>query len=116
MSLQSDHDDDYASAADDSALSSEEEEDGDSMAEDDIYDGSIEGDVLMKKLPTTQGEAAELRELVRQNPPVIYGRLVSRPDEKGALITAASQGVGPNAADGGYAPSSAPAGRTRLAL
>ena len=44
MSLQSDHDDDYASAADDSALSSEEEEDGDSMAEDDIYDGSIEGD------------------------------------------------------------------------
>ena len=51
-------------------------------------DGSIEGDVLMKKLPKTQEEADELRELVRQNPPIIYGRLVSRPDETGALITA----------------------------
>jgi len=51
-------------------------------------DGSIEGDLLMKKLPKTQEEADALRELVRQNPPIIYGRLVSRPDEKGALITA----------------------------
>jgi predicted RND superfamily exporter protein len=50
-------------------------------------DGAIEQDVLMKKLPKTQEEVDELRELVRQNPPVIYGRLVSR-DEKGALITA----------------------------
>jgi predicted RND superfamily exporter protein len=50
-------------------------------------DGAIEQDVLMKKLPKTQEEVAELRDLVRQNPPVIYGRLVSR-DEKGALITA----------------------------
>jgi hypothetical protein len=50
-------------------------------------DGSIEGDVLMKKVPTTQDEANELRALVLQNPPVIYGRLVSR-DERGALITA----------------------------
>ncbi|NIW37236.1 MAG: hypothetical protein GWN32_12170, partial [Gemmatimonadetes bacterium] len=31
--------------------------------------------------------ADALRELVRQNPPVIFGRYVSR-DEKGALITA----------------------------
>ncbi len=50
-------------------------------------DGSIEGDLLMKRLPKTQEEANELRALVRQNPPVIFGRLVSR-DEKGALITA----------------------------
>ncbi|HXK26464.1 MAG TPA: MMPL family transporter [Myxococcota bacterium] len=50
-------------------------------------DGAIEQDVLMKKLPKTPEEVEALRELVRQNPPVIYGRLVSR-DEKGALITA----------------------------
>src|SRR4029077_18884457 len=50
-------------------------------------DGAIEQDVLMKKLPKTDEEVAELRELVRQNPPIIYGRLVSR-DEHGALITA----------------------------
>jgi predicted RND superfamily exporter protein len=50
-------------------------------------DGAIEQDVLMKKLPKTQEEVDALRELVRQNPPVIYGRLVSR-DEHGALITA----------------------------
>ena len=50
-------------------------------------DGAIEQDVLMKKLPKTHAEVHELRELVRQNPPVIFGRLVSR-DEQGALITA----------------------------
>jgi predicted RND superfamily exporter protein len=50
-------------------------------------DGALTQEVLMKKLPETQEEADELRELVRQNPPVIFGRYVSR-DEKGALITA----------------------------
>jgi predicted RND superfamily exporter protein len=50
-------------------------------------DGSIENDVLMRKLPKTQEEADEMREVVRQNPPVIYGRYVSW-DEKGALVTA----------------------------
>ncbi len=50
-------------------------------------DGSITSDLLMKKLPETQAEADALRELVLQNPPFIYGRLVSK-DEKGALITA----------------------------
>jgi predicted RND superfamily exporter protein len=50
-------------------------------------DGAIEQDVLMKKLPKTQADADEMREIVRQNPPVIFGRLVSR-DEMGALITA----------------------------
>jgi predicted RND superfamily exporter protein len=50
-------------------------------------DGAIEQDVLMAKTPETQEEADALREIVRQNPPVIFGRLVSR-DEKGALVTA----------------------------
>jgi predicted RND superfamily exporter protein len=50
-------------------------------------DGAIENDVLMKKVPATQDEADRMREVVRQNPPVIYGRYVSW-DEKGALITA----------------------------
>jgi len=50
-------------------------------------DGSINSDVLMKKVPKTQEEANALRELVRQNPPYIFGRLVSK-DEKGALIAA----------------------------
>jgi len=50
-------------------------------------DGSITSDVLMKEVPATQAEADALRALVRQNPPFIFGRLVSR-DEKGALITA----------------------------
>ena len=50
-------------------------------------DGSLTQEVLMKDLPETQEEADALRELVRQNPPFIFGRLVSR-DEKGALITA----------------------------
>ena len=50
-------------------------------------DGSLTQAVLMDELPETQEEADHLRELVRQNPPYIFGRLVSR-DEKGALITA----------------------------
>jgi predicted RND superfamily exporter protein len=50
-------------------------------------DGSITSDILMKKIPETPAEAEAIRELVRQNPPYIYGRLVSW-DEKGALITA----------------------------
>ena len=50
-------------------------------------DGAIENDVLMKKVPKTQEDADKMREIVRQNPPVIYGRYVSW-DEKGALITA----------------------------
>lgn len=50
-------------------------------------DGAIINTVLMEKLPETQEQADELRELVRQNPPYIFGRLVSR-DEKGALIAA----------------------------
>ena len=50
-------------------------------------DGDIETSVLMKKLPTTQEEADEIASRVRQNPPFIYGRLVSL-DEQGALITA----------------------------
>ncbi len=51
-------------------------------------DGSITSDVLMKGgPPETQEEADSLRELVRQNPPFIFGRLVSR-DEQGALIAA----------------------------
>jgi predicted RND superfamily exporter protein len=49
--------------------------------------GDIETTVLVKKLPETQEEADALGALVRQNPPFIYGRLVSL-DEKGALITA----------------------------
>jgi predicted RND superfamily exporter protein len=48
--------------------------------------GDIQTDVLMKKLPTTQEEADEIGELVRQNPPFIFGRLVSL-DQMGALIT-----------------------------
>lgn len=50
-------------------------------------DGSITSDVLMKKVPTNAEEAEHLRGLVLQNPPFIYGRLVSW-DEKGALVTA----------------------------
>jgi len=50
-------------------------------------DGAIENDVLMRKVPKTQEEADAMREVVRQNPPVIYGRYVSW-DEKGALLTA----------------------------
>lgn len=50
-------------------------------------DGSINNDVLMKKVPQTPEEAAAMREVVRQNPPFIFGRLVSR-DEQGALVMA----------------------------
>lgn len=50
-------------------------------------DGAIENRVLMPKVPTTQEEADHIRELVRQNPPVIFGRYVSY-DEKAALVTA----------------------------
>ncbi len=50
-------------------------------------DGSISSDLLMKGTPETQEEANALRELVRQNPPFIFGRLVSR-DEQGALVAA----------------------------
>jgi len=49
--------------------------------------GDIETTVLMQRVPETQEEADALGALVRQNPPYIYGRLVSL-DEKGALITA----------------------------
>ncbi len=50
-------------------------------------DGSLTQEVLMKKTPKTQEDADALRERVRQNPPFIFGRLVSL-DERGALITA----------------------------
>jgi uncharacterized protein len=50
-------------------------------------DGAIENRLLVKKIPQTQEEADKLREIVRQNPPVIFGRFVSY-DEKAALITA----------------------------
>lgn len=49
--------------------------------------GDIETSVLMEKVPETQEEADALGALVRQNPPYIYGRLVSL-DQKGALMTA----------------------------
>jgi predicted RND superfamily exporter protein len=50
-------------------------------------DGAITSDVLMKKVPETVEEADHTREIVRQNPPVIFGRFVSW-DEKGALVIA----------------------------
>jgi predicted RND superfamily exporter protein len=50
-------------------------------------DGAITSDFLVTKQPETQAEADEIRELVRQNPPYIFGRLVSR-DEKAAFISA----------------------------
>ncbi len=49
--------------------------------------GDIETTVLVDKLPKTQEEADQIGELVRQNPPFIYGRLVAH-DQQGALITA----------------------------
>ena len=49
--------------------------------------GDIETQVLVKKLPKTQEEADAIGAKVRQNPPFIYGRLVSL-DQQGALITA----------------------------
>jgi len=50
-------------------------------------DGAIVSDILIKKQPKTQEDADRIRDIVRQNPPYIYGRLVSR-DEKGAFIMA----------------------------
>jgi predicted RND superfamily exporter protein len=50
-------------------------------------DGAITSDVLVKEMPETQAQADHIREVVRQNPPYIFGRLVSR-DEKGAFISA----------------------------
>src|SRR5262245_5910929 len=50
-------------------------------------DGSIESTVLMEEVPDNQKDANKIREVVRQNPPLIYGRLVSL-DEKAALVTA----------------------------
>jgi len=50
-------------------------------------DGAIVSDILIKKEPKTQEDADKIRDLVRQNPPYIFGRLVSR-DEKGAFIMA----------------------------
>ena len=50
-------------------------------------DGSVESNVLMEEVPDSQKKADKIREIVRQNPPLIYGRLVSL-DEKAALITA----------------------------
>ncbi len=49
--------------------------------------GDIETSVLMDEVPETQEEADIIGERVRQNPPFIYGRLVSL-DQKGALISA----------------------------
>ncbi len=49
--------------------------------------GDIETRVLVEKLPENQEQADYVGSLVRQNPPFIYGRLVSR-DQQGALITA----------------------------
>lgn len=49
--------------------------------------GDIETRVLVDEVPETQEEADHIGDLVRQNPPFIYGRLVSR-DQKGALVTA----------------------------
>ena len=49
--------------------------------------GDIETSVLVSKMPETQEEADAVGALVRQNPPFIYGRLVSL-DQQGALITA----------------------------
>ncbi len=50
-------------------------------------DGAITSDVLVKKLPETAEQAEKIRDVVRQNPPFIFGRLVSR-DEQGAFISA----------------------------
>lgn len=50
-------------------------------------DGDISSETLMPKLPETQEEAEEIADVVRQNPPFIYGRLVSL-DEEGALVRA----------------------------
>jgi predicted RND superfamily exporter protein len=49
--------------------------------------GDITSTVLMDDVPQTQAEADAFGDLVRQNPPFIFGRLVSQ-DQQGALITA----------------------------
>jgi predicted RND superfamily exporter protein len=49
--------------------------------------GDIETTVLVDALPETQEDADIIGDRVRQNPPFIYGRLVSL-DQKGALMTA----------------------------
>ncbi len=49
--------------------------------------GDIETTVLMDRVPETQEEADEIAARVRQNPPFIFGRLVSL-DEQGALVMA----------------------------
>jgi predicted RND superfamily exporter protein len=50
-------------------------------------DGDITSATLMPKLPETLEEAEEIASIVRQNPPFIYGRLISL-DEQGALVRA----------------------------
>ncbi|MAE94177.1 MAG: hypothetical protein CL910_05900 [Deltaproteobacteria bacterium] len=50
-------------------------------------DGAITSEVLISEVPKTQAEADEVREKVRQNPPFIFGRLVSL-DEKAAFLAA----------------------------
>jgi predicted RND superfamily exporter protein len=50
-------------------------------------DGDISNENVMPRLPETQEEADAVAAVVRQNPPFIYGRLVSL-DEQGALLTA----------------------------
>jgi len=50
-------------------------------------DGDIKSETLFPKMPETQEEADAIASIVRQNPPFIYGRLVSR-DEKGTLMMA----------------------------
>ncbi len=49
--------------------------------------GDIETNVLMERVPETQADADEIAARVRQNPPFIFGRLVSL-DEQGALVMA----------------------------
>ncbi|MCP5059932.1 MAG: MMPL family transporter [bacterium] len=50
-------------------------------------DGAISSEVLITAIPKSQRKADIIREKVRQNPPFIFGRLVSL-DEKGALLSA----------------------------
>jgi predicted RND superfamily exporter protein len=50
-------------------------------------DGDISSETLIPKLPETMEESEAIASVVRQNPPFIYGRLVSL-DEQGALVRA----------------------------
>jgi predicted RND superfamily exporter protein len=50
-------------------------------------DGSITAEMLMEEVPEDEEELEEFRELVRQNPDLIYGLLVSK-DETAAMVTA----------------------------